>query len=430
MDKVLIIDDEFGPRESLRFLLKEEYEVFCTDSVDAGIAVLKETPPDIIISDIRMPGKTGIDGLKEIREIDKDVSIILLTGYGSLETAQQAIRLGANDYMKKPFDTKVMRETVAKYIRRTKAMRKKNETAMHLDKLQSEMQEAMQQKEKLAVLGQMSSEFVHDISNPLMVMFGYVELLKEEMDKSSDTTTATDVFEFIENIQQSAHRCKELLDSWKNYGKKSNTNNEDININDMIREVVASSKPVAAGKNCIIKFDENNNLYRVKGNNTQIFRALQNLVTNAIQALPDDGSGIVSINMVADGGNITIKITDNGCGIPEDKLNAIFKPYVTTRKLNGGTGLGLYITRKIIKEHNGDITIENNTDKGVTARLILPLANTASSSSSDTSEQNQEMESLISNMEEISNAGNLLKQSAFRSRTETFTAGATALSYA
>ena len=124
-DTVLIIDDERGPRESLRFLLKNEYNVTCAESVDRGVLWLREEQPDLIIMDIRMPGKDGIEGLFEIRKLDKHVSVVMLTGYGALETAQQALRLGANDYLNKPFDAEEMRQIVRRYVQRTKLERKR-----------------------------------------------------------------------------------------------------------------------------------------------------------------------------------------------------------------------------------------------------------------------------------------------------------------
>ena len=102
--KVLVIDDENGPRESLKMVLKYDYEVFLADRVAGGVELLREKEPDLVIMDIRMPEKSGIEGLQEIREINPFVSIVMLTGYGELETAQQAIRFGANDYLQKPFD--------------------------------------------------------------------------------------------------------------------------------------------------------------------------------------------------------------------------------------------------------------------------------------------------------------------------------------
>ena len=108
--KVLIIDDERGPRESLRILLKTNYDVYCADCVQDGLKLLQENLPDIVIMDIRMPGKSGIEGLREVRAIDPLVSVVMLTGYGSLETAQQALRLGATDYLNKPFDAHELRD--------------------------------------------------------------------------------------------------------------------------------------------------------------------------------------------------------------------------------------------------------------------------------------------------------------------------------
>jgi len=120
MAKVLVIDDERGPRESLRMLLNRTYRVECADSVDHGLDSMRQELPDIIIMDIRMPGKTGIDGLREIRKVDEHVSVVMLTGYATLETAQQALRLGANDYLNKPFDTNEMMSVVSRYIQRTR----------------------------------------------------------------------------------------------------------------------------------------------------------------------------------------------------------------------------------------------------------------------------------------------------------------------
>jgi len=180
-DRILVIDDELGPRESLRFLFKDEYDVVCADSVDAGVAELKKQKPDVIIMDIKMPKKSGIEGLKEIRDIDSDISVIMLTGFGSLETAQEAIRHGANDYVKKPFDANEMREIVRKYVDKTRMGRGRLGACSELEALNQQLQSELANKEHLAQLGQASSEFVHDIKNPLSVICGYVQLLMDQL---------------------------------------------------------------------------------------------------------------------------------------------------------------------------------------------------------------------------------------------------------
>src|SRR6201984_3414129 len=123
LPQILVIDDEMGPRESLRMLLKPDYKVHTADCVEAGIKLLKEKKPDTIVMDIRMPGESGIEGLRRIREIDPHLSVIMLTGFGALETAKEALRLGANDYISKPFDAGEMRQIIDRNVQRTRLQR-------------------------------------------------------------------------------------------------------------------------------------------------------------------------------------------------------------------------------------------------------------------------------------------------------------------
>src|SRR3989442_8103407 len=132
LPQILVIDDEIGPRESLRMLLKPDYQVHTADCVEAGMKLLKEKQPDTIVMDIRMPGMNGIDGLRKIREIDPHLSVIMLTGFGALETAKEALRLGANDYISKPFDAHEMRDVIGRNVERTRLQRQSEVTAREL----------------------------------------------------------------------------------------------------------------------------------------------------------------------------------------------------------------------------------------------------------------------------------------------------------
>ena len=169
---VLVIDDERGPRESLRILLKNDFNVVCADSVDWGLQLLKESQPDAIVMDIRMPDKTGIEGLREIRAIDPSVAVIMLTGFGTLETAQEAIRLGADDYLKKPFDAREMQEIITRNVHKTQIERRRWRAEKELLTLNQQLQEELGEKERLAALGQKSAELVHDLRNPLTSVLG------------------------------------------------------------------------------------------------------------------------------------------------------------------------------------------------------------------------------------------------------------------
>lgn len=114
--KILVIDDEIGPRESLRILFKDHYEVLLADNGAEGLRVIKKERPDLVILDLRMPGMDGIQVLRRIKAADPETRVLILTGYGSPETTQQAQELGAVLCLNKPFDIFEIRRLVSGMI--------------------------------------------------------------------------------------------------------------------------------------------------------------------------------------------------------------------------------------------------------------------------------------------------------------------------
>src|SRR4030088_896887 len=213
--QILVIDDEMGPRESLRMLLKPNYQVHTADCVEAGLKLLKEKQPDTIVMDIRMPGMSGIEGLRQIREIDPNLSVIMLTGFGALDTAKEALRLGANDYISKPFDAHEMREAIGRNVGRTRLQPASENTAAEVKELNNRLLKDLAQKERLASLGQASAEFVHDLGNPLTIVWGYVQLLAKKLEQSENGTTQnTSSAKELNIIEQNVRLCRELLTMW------------------------------------------------------------------------------------------------------------------------------------------------------------------------------------------------------------------------
>lgn len=117
---ILIVDDEIGPRESLRMILKPHYNVFTAENGYAAIQMLRQVEMDVVTLDIRMPGMSGIDTLKEIRGLDPDVMVIIITGFGTLNSAIEAIRYGVFDYISKPFNVPEIMCIIDKSIQRRK----------------------------------------------------------------------------------------------------------------------------------------------------------------------------------------------------------------------------------------------------------------------------------------------------------------------
>jgi signal transduction histidine kinase len=374
LPQVLVIDDEMGPRESLRMLLKPNYEVHTANSVEAGIRLLREKKPDAIISDIRMPGTNGIDGLRRIREIDPHVAVIMLTGFGALETAQEALRLGANDYISKPFDATEMRDVISRNVERTRLHRTAESAAAEIKELNNRLLKELAQKEHLASLGQASAEFVHDLGNPLTIVWGYVQLLAkklEQSEKEQPTQSAASAKE-LNIIEQNVRLCRELLTMWQSYGSVEAAPHKPISGSAIVREVVKGVESIAAQSGVTLHGEVSEDPCMLLGDPVQLKRAIQNVIVNAVQAAAEK-KGSVTVTCTQKEFYVDVRVEDTGGGITPAQMAKIFEPYFTTRQGKSGTGLGLYITKKVVEDHHGSIKVDSTPDVGTTFTVRLPL---------------------------------------------------------
>src|SRR5688572_20992154 len=115
---LLVVDDEEGPRTSLRYVFKDDYNVLVAGDGQAGIELARKHPVDVAVLDIRMGGMSGIELLEKLKEVDPAVEVVMMTAFETADTIRQALRLRACDYLNKPFDLSTMREAVAKAMRR------------------------------------------------------------------------------------------------------------------------------------------------------------------------------------------------------------------------------------------------------------------------------------------------------------------------
>ena len=376
LPQVLVIDDEIGPRESLRMLLKPNYQVHTADSVEAGLRILRDKHPDAVISDIRMPGTNGIDGLRRIREIDPHVAVIMLTGFGALETAQEALRLGANDYISKPFDAREMRDVISRNVERTRVHRTGEHAAGEIRELNNRLLKELAQKERLASLGQASAEFVHDLGNPLTIVWGYVQLLAkklEQQEKASGTESPTSAKE-LNIIEQNVRLCRELLTMWQSYGSVEAAPHQPISISQIVREVLKGIGSIASSNGVELTSDVSDDPCTLLGDAVQVTRAIQNVIVNAVQASAEK-KGSVTVTCERKDFYVDVRVQDTGNGITAAQLPKIFEPYFTTKQNKSGTGLGLYITKKVVEDHNGSIKVDSTPQVGTTFTIRLPLLN-------------------------------------------------------
>src|SRR3989442_5883802 len=197
--------------------------------------------------DMRMTAIVGTEGLRKIREIDPHLSVIMLPGFGALETAKEALRLGANDSIDKPFDAHEMQQVIDRNVERTRAHRTSEPAAAEIKELNNRLLQQLAQKERLAALGQASAEFVHDLGNPLTIVWGYVQLLARRLDKSEQDESATSVKE-LKIIEQHVRTCRELLTMWQGYGNVEASPPKAGSVSATLNETIKGLAPVADQK--------------------------------------------------------------------------------------------------------------------------------------------------------------------------------------
>ncbi len=376
--RVLVIDDDYGPRESLRILLKYDYEVMVASSVDEGLTLLKANVVDAIILDNRMPGRTGLEGIIDIRRLDEYVSIIMLTGYGTLETACEAFRNQATDFMTKPPDTDAMLEAVAKNVSVSKAKRARATLSKELSELNLSLTSELTQTRPFARLGQRSDEIIHDLGNPLTILTCCVELLQSKVDemKLEEGEQWMEALGYIQMIKKSVQHCCSLADAWRQLRDDIAENRERVTAAEFFEQSLESVQPMIATSNIDFETDFSGvgPDVLIDIDTTQMRRVLHNLINNAIQASQQPG-GKVSLSAVTTGEWMEMVLTDNGVGMNQTQLSMIFEPYYTTKE--DGTGLGLAISKRIVEEHNGTLTAESKPGAGATFTIRLPARSLA-----------------------------------------------------
>jgi signal transduction histidine kinase len=270
-----------------------------------------------------------------------------------------------------------MREVISRNVERTRAHRKSLEAAEEIKELNQRLMGELAQKERLASLGQASAEFVHDLSNPLTIVWGYVQILAKKLEQSKYGNGNGEVISSSKElniIEQNVRLCRDLLTMWQSYGSTRSSKPNPISISEIVREVVKSSGGMAVESGVELNCNICNDQCTVLGEPTQLTRAIQNVIMNAIQASAEK-KGSVAVSCMEKDFYADIRVEDTGYGIPAEQMSRIFDPYFTTKQGKSGTGLGLYITKKVIDDHQGSIKVESTPQIGTAFTLRLPLVN-------------------------------------------------------
>jgi signal transduction histidine kinase len=362
--KVLVIDDELGPRESMSYLLQDEFAVQTADRVDRGLDLIRKESFAVVVMDIRMPQKNGIQGLEELRRIDGEVAVIMMTGYGALASAQAAMSLGANEYLKKPFDVDVLQAAVRRHAAQALERKKRANLFRQLEGMYESVKTEQKKNQMQVGYGQAAAEMVHDICNPLVVTIGYTNMLLDEAQSLPGNSATVDrIVHYAQRLEHCSSFCLHLAESWRQSAKHVNKSDTFT-----LRDAAEETRAVLFFDSPRIEIEGEADA-AITGVRYEIMRVLQNLIKNSLEA----GATRVMLSIRKTPGRAVLAIADNGSGLPPEVMAVILKKPIDSTKPHG-TGLGMTICRHIALAHHAEMKVEARPGGGTVFTLDFPLA--------------------------------------------------------
>jgi signal transduction histidine kinase len=396
---ILIVDDEDGPRQSLRVIFKDDYDLLMAEDGPSAIEIAKKNEIDVAVLDIRMAGMSGIEVLERLKFVNPNIEAIMMTAFETTDTIRQALRLRACDYINKPFDISTIRSAVALAMQRRRLEGEIHSSAEKVQELLTELQEQRIEEQIAKTRGDIYASIIHDINGPLTVISGFVQVLGTKVNHS--TRLEVEDLEFIKDrlriITRQVGNCVEISRRYLSIMRRqSDEVAPRISVNQLLRDADQLVRVHPALHENDFSATLLTEDIGVKMNGTDLIQILLNLTVNAFQCSSqshrvDIGGEVLraplDLAQFKDGPNdrllnvesmnntaplVKLWVRDNGPGIPPEVLPNIFQPYFTTKGPRQGTGLGLSIVQRLIKEARSALHVHTEIGKGTAFTLYVP----------------------------------------------------------
>ena len=372
LPRVLCVDDEPNLLAGLAHTLRRRFAVTTAESgLDALREMQRSAPFDVIVSDYRMPAMDGAEFLRRARELSPATVPVLLTGHATLDGAIAAVNQGnVFRILLKPCPPEILVGAIDEAVARGRVVpEERQRLSEEIDGLSGELQEAA----RLATAGRLASGFGHEINNMVAVLDGTIAGIKDSAESGAPLDP--------EDVAALAHVRRHLFTHGRNLMRLGRPPTSQVAAADLgrcIQEAITMLRDTGPLKRANVVVEVPPEAMRVAIGEIPLEQVLLNLVKNAADAVKDVRSRLPTIRVVAtvdrDAGMASCAITDDGVGIPPERMALLFEPYHTTKEPGKGTGLGLFVVRHIVDSVGGRITAESRPEQGSTFTFTLPLA--------------------------------------------------------
>ena len=358
---VLVIDDEELVTTSMECILENAgYTVFSALNGEMGIEIFKKERPQMVITDLKLTGMSGIEVLRLVKEAAPETMVMILTGYGDMESAVEAIRGGASDFLQKPCG--------------------EDELLFRLENC-FDKQEMQKNIATIKQVSQAKSEFLarmsHELRTPLNAILGFSQLLQISAKGPLNSQQMDSVKMISEAGKHLLALINEILEIEEIEAGRISINLESVDIGCLNREVLSLLEPLAIKSNIrLINKIPGDSGIRVTADRGRLRQIILNLVSNALKYNIKNGEVILS-HEITGNRKIIIKVQDTGPGIPKNMYSKVFVPFerlCAENKSIEGTGIGLSITKKLVELMEGELKFSTQLGIGTCFYFAIPLS--------------------------------------------------------
>jgi CheY-like chemotaxis protein/nitrogen-specific signal transduction histidine kinase len=384
---ILLIEDEPCLRHNLEVLLTGEgYRVSSAEDGAEGIQKLQEEPFDLVITDVVMPEVDGFQVMEYLKDYCPDAAVVAMTAYVSTESAIEALRRGAYDYLAKPFDIDLMQVVIKRALekaRMQKAFRhymgklerrveerthKLAEANTQLRKSMAELratQEQLIQTERFRALGEVAAGAAHELGDSLAAIVGFAQILAKTSPTESRMRTQ------LEQIGEMAFRCHEMVQNLAQFPWKPTQQKAETNLNELCERMLVGLTHQAQLTNLEVERQLDPNLPLAMVDPQQFLQASTHIALHACQTVMGYRHGVrLVVETAYDQGVIRFAFRAEVHNPTSSQHSRPFKPLLTTKEVMGG--LGLSLAYGIIKEHEGQMSVHSSPGESVTYTVELP----------------------------------------------------------
>ena len=371
MPKILVVEDEELIRNIFHQSLENwGYRVEAVSNGKEALEWIRKQDFDIVITDLNMPLMDGMTLLREIKFNWPYIEVIVVTGYGTIESAIEAMKIGAFDFILKPVNFDMVKITIRKCQQKIAAARENTQ----LRDLNRQLRELNEMKDKFISITN------HEIRTPITVIKGYLEILDSMLENK--TPEMKEIFAILRRksreLTQIAERMHILSDV---YHKDEIVEKQAVDLSDVARFVVMEMYRLFQHRHIEFKARIPKTPVWVEGMASWVRIILQELLQNALKFTPDKGKVTLKIYETHKAGVICVQ--DSGIGIPAEKLDDIFKPFYEVQDvvhhktsqyefMGGGMGIGLSLVKQLVMQMQGRIEVDSDPPYGSTFVIYLP----------------------------------------------------------